>query len=282
MNEHSDKLLRSKHHLHFQLSYRCLQSDNSEQPISKILNLSNDAKPPHQECSFYIFKPDDPRATSPANTDITPQPTSIIQYSLQPMPNDFSTVCLLLSAPIQSFLLPYLLPRRRCPRSHSHRAPTSIPQLKKYNNPTIPVSKPSIKPCPSTSPLSHTQPSSPPLRLPSELLSQILSNLIAGRTFKPIYLPSEKPMLLDGTQEPVPWYTRPNPLDLPRTCRQVYVEGVGIFYGSNTFVVNDPQILLDYHDRFIPHRRLQAMGKLDFGFVNVNTRVGKGCMLFSF
>lgn len=277
MNEHSDKFLRSKHHLHFQLSYRCLQSDNFEQLISKILNLSNDANPPIKAAAFtsgHISKPDDPRATSPANTDITPQPTSIIQYSLQPMPNDFSTVCLPLSAPIQSFLLPYLLPRRHCPECHSHRAATSISQSTKHNNPPTPVSKPSIKPCPSIRPLWHTQPSSPLLRLPPELLSQILSYLIAGRTFKPIYLPSEKRLLLDGTQEPAPWYTRPNPLDLLTTCRPVYVEGVEILCGSNTFVINDPQILLDFHDRFIPHRRLQAMGKLDVGFVSVGTRVG--------
>ncbi len=87
-------------------------------------------------------------------------------------------------------------------------------------------------------------------------------------------------MLLDGTQEPVPWYTRPNPLDLLTTCRPVYVKWVGILCGSHTFVVNDPQVLLHLHGRFTSPRRLQAIGKLDVGFVSVGTRVGNGCIYF--
>lgn len=115
----------------------------------------------------------------------------------------------------------------------------------------------------------HTPPpstqNSPLLRLPPELRLQILSHLIAGNTYKPIVPPPYQPIRLDRSADPAPWYIKWGPTNLLLTCRQIYVEALEILYGDNTFVIEEPKVLVRLYQGGFSYKCFRMIRRLDVG-----------------
>lgn len=66
-------------------------------------------------------------------------------------------------------------------------------------------------------------------------------------------------------------------LDLPRTCRRIYTETIGIIYSRNTFDINGPECMVSFSSTLLPHRFSAIRSvQLTWAFFHPGQAVGEG------
>ncbi|KAL8788243.1 MAG: hypothetical protein Q9213_001763 [Squamulea squamosa] len=120
-----------------------------------------------------------------------------------------------------------------------------------------------------------TTPLPPLLRLPVELRLAIYDMVISNKRFElknvPKHIVLQQRLEMEavdvrgGTmaKQVVNWNKKLYNLSLPLTCRRMYHETIDLLYSSNTFIFDDPHVLVNLATFCLPPQRLRAIRHLD-------------------
>ncbi|KAL8768712.1 MAG: hypothetical protein Q9209_005130 [Squamulea sp. 1 TL-2023] len=156
---------------------------------------------------------------------------------------------------------PVIRKEQRARRRKLKERPDGLPQRKRS------LSRSSLQ--------SSTTPLPPLLRLPVELRLAIYDLVISNKRFELKHIPKhivlqqrlemEAVDVRGGTmaKQVINWKKKLYNLSLPLTCRRFYHETIDLLYSSNTFVIDDPHVLINLAAFCLPPQRLRAIRHLD-------------------